>query len=88
MARSAKLTSVDAVQQFAAALVLFDEEASGALTSLDLSVHRIHEWIHHDRPSYWKHEVRRRREKLAEARVDLERCMAYRSTDERPSINT
>lgn len=87
MARSAKLTSVDAVGRFAAAMISFEEETSGALTSLDLAVHRIHEWIHHDRPNYWKQEVRRRRDRLAEARVDLERCMAYRATDERPSCH-
>jgi exonuclease VII large subunit len=87
MSQSAKVRSIDAVGTFSAALKNFEEEASGALTSLDMEVRRVLEWIHQDRKEFWKREVRRRQDKMAEARGDLERCLTYRATDERPSCH-
>lgn len=87
MARGAKVRSIDAVGTFSAALKNFEEEATGALTSLDMEVRRALEWIHQERKEYWKQQVRRRQDKVAEARGDLGRCMTYRSTDERPSCH-
>ena len=87
MARGAKVRSIDAVEAFSASLKNFEEEASGALTSLDMEVRRALEWIHQERKEYWKQQVRRRQDKVGEARGDLERCMTYRSTDEQPSCH-
>jgi len=87
MARGAKVRSIDAVGTFSAALKNFEEEASGALTSLDMEVRRALEWIHQDRKEYWKQQVRRRQDKVGEARGDLERRMTYRATDEQPSCH-
>jgi len=87
MARGAKVRSIDAVGTFSAALKNFEEEATGALTSLDMEVRRALEWIHQERKEYWKQQVRRRQDKMAEARGDLERCLTYRSTDEQPSCH-
>ncbi len=87
MPQGAKVRSIDAVGTFSAALKNFEEEATGALTSLDMEVRRVLEWIHQDRKEFWKHQVRRRQDKVAEARGDLQRCMTYRSTKERPSCH-
>lgn len=87
MARGAKVRSIDAVEAFSASLKNFEEETSGALMSLGMEVSRALEWIHHERKEYWKQQVRRRDDKVAEARGDLARCMTYRSTDERPSCH-
>jgi exonuclease VII large subunit len=87
MSRGAKVRSIDAVGTFSAALKNFEEEATGALTSLDMEVRRAMEWIHQERKEYWKHQVRLRQDKVAEARGDLERCLTYRSTDEEPSCH-
>ncbi|MBN2022859.1 MAG: hypothetical protein JW809_08685 [Pirellulales bacterium] len=78
MTRSAKLTSIDAVRELAAALRAFGEEMTGALDHLELSVRRAREWIQHDRKEYWQHEVRRGGEKVGEARADLEKALNYR----------
>ena len=87
MARGAKVRSIDAVGTFSASMKNFGEEATGALTSLDMEVRRALEWIHHDRKEYWKRQVRRRQDKVAEARGDLERCRTYRATDDRPACH-
>lgn len=86
MARSAKLTSIDAVRDMAAALTLFAEEVASALDELDINIRRATEWIEHDRYDYWKHEMRRSQEKLGEARVELEKALTYRKmADQTPS---
>ena len=87
MAQGAKVRSIDAVGTFSAALKNFEEEASSALTSVEMEVRRALEWIHQDRKEFWKREVRRRQDKVAEARGDLQRCLTYRATDELPSCH-
>ena len=87
MARGAKVRSIDAVGTFSAALKNFEEEASSTLGSLNMEVRRAVEWIQHERPEYWKRQVRRRQDLVAEARGNLERCMTYRASDERPSCH-
>jgi hypothetical protein len=74
MPRSARLTSIDAVDTLAAAVRRFQEEAGSALMELQLEVNRVLDWIDNDRPGYWKNQVRRGWERLAEARADLERA--------------
>lgn len=80
MARSAKLTSIDAVQEMAIALGTFGDEAMAALDELDINVRRAIEWIDQDRKNFWGHEVRRGAERLSEARVELEKALTYRKT--------
>ena len=87
MAKGARVKSIDAVATFSAALKNFEEEASGALTSLDMEIRRALEWIHHERPAHWKLQVRHRQDKVAEATGELERCLTYRSTADRPSCH-
>ena len=55
----ARLTRIDAVQEMAAAVDVFRNEATSALESLDIEIRRALEWIHHDRHEYWNHQVRR-----------------------------
>lgn len=82
MARSAKLTSIDAVQEMAVALATFGEEALAALDELDMNVRRAAEWIEQDRKAFWGHEVRKGTERLSEARVELEKALTYRKMDD------
>lgn len=86
MGPSARVTSIDAVRAFTAALRCFGEEASGALTDLELEVTRAVEWIQHDRKGYWTQQVRRGWDGVAEARSNLERAMTFRRVaDHRPA---
>lgn len=78
MARSAKLTSIDAVREMAAAFAKFGDEAAAAIDDLDINVRRAIEWIEHDRKQYWEMELRRAWEQLAEARSELEKALLYR----------
>lgn len=81
----ARLRSIEAVDEMAAALRRFGEESANALAGLDQELKRALEWIYHDRKDYWGHEVRQGFERVAEARADLERRMISRISDERPA---
>lgn len=86
MTRSARLTSIDAVERMSAALAVFGEEVAVALDQLDIETKRALEWIRHDRKAYWTSQVRRNRDGVSESRAELERALTYRGVaDQRPS---
>ncbi|MEI8376891.1 MAG: hypothetical protein WCJ35_29100, partial [Planctomycetota bacterium] len=74
----ARLTRIDAVQEMAAAVDIFRNEATAALESLDIEIRRALEWIHHDRHDHWSHQVRHGWEHITEARVQLQQAMTAR----------
>ena len=85
MNRSAHVTSIDVVRDFAAAMVEFQDEVRGILTQLSLEQRRAQQWFEEDRPRYWPEQVRRASDAMIVARNELERCqMAVRPAD-RPS---
>jgi len=85
MNRSAHVTSTTAVERVRVALRQFDDEARVALTGLDLAVRRVTEWLTHDQPSYWKRQILKSWEQLAEARAAFERCRAVTVAGHRAS---
>jgi uncharacterized protein YdaT len=86
MSPSAKLTSIDTVEQMSAALAAFGEEVAVAIDQLDIETKRAMEWIKHDRKEYWTSQTRRNRDGISESRSELERAMTYRGVaDQRPS---
>ena len=78
MARSAKLTSIDAVRELRAALAAFGGETASAIDDLDINIRRAVEWIEQDRRQFWENEVRRSLERVGEARAELEKARTYR----------
>jgi hypothetical protein len=79
MGQSARVTSIDAVQELASAIQVFRGEAVSALDDLDIEIRRALEWVHHDRKYYWDQEVRRGWERVAEARVQLHQAITARN---------
>ncbi len=78
MGQRAKVTSIDAVEDFAAALRSFQHEASRILESLQLGIHRTVQWIQQDQRQYWKQQLRRSEQKVQEAKLALERCQIFK----------
>lgn len=70
------VNSLAALDRFRAALCAFHHEASQALSSIQSEVQGFVEWLKHDQLAYWKHEIRKRGEQVAEAKADLHRCLA------------
>ncbi len=86
MGQRAKVTSIDAVGIFAAALRGFKHEASEVLDGLDQAVHRAVQWVQHDQKHYWKQQLQRSQQQVEEARLNLHRCLTYkRIGDYRPA---
>ena len=85
MGQSANVTSVDAIRQFAAAVIAFQEEARLCLTTLDSQLRQILFWLERDRPGFWKREIENCIRDISDARVRLHQCRMRRMGDFRPS---
>ena len=84
MSGSARVTSIESIARFQAALTDFGAGAGAALATLQLEVQRALEWIEHDRSRYWSEQARRAADAVSSARIALERCeAAVRPEDKR-----
>src|SRR3954452_6388760 len=73
MAQSANVRSIDAIKQSKIALINFAEEARLALSSADMELNHARNWMERDQLAYWKSQVKRCHEQIAEARTELHR---------------
>jgi hypothetical protein len=85
MSGSANVQSSDAIEAVKAALVFFKNQVEQALTTNDLEMRRVLDWLEHDRPRYWKTRVRVAHDEVTAAKAALTRCLMYPINDERPS---
>ncbi|MBX9789851.1 MAG: hypothetical protein K2Y37_13120 [Pirellulales bacterium] len=76
MSRTARVQSIEALEQFRAALSIFTDQASQGLATVRSDAERFLNWLGHDQFKYWQHQIRVRDERLAEAKSDLHRCLA------------
>ena len=82
---SANVRSLEAIEAVRAALASFSEEVAQSLSMIDIEMRRVLDWLEHDRPRFWKHQVRRSMDGVTEARAALHRALMYPIADERPS---
>jgi hypothetical protein len=85
MSTPAKVHSSEAIEAVRRALMLFVEQVSDALTELSAEMRRMQEWLEHDRPRYWKSQIRRAADIAHEAQQALHRCLMFPIANERPS---
>ncbi len=74
MRRAADVKSIDALRDAKAAVVEFRETAGVALSEATSEVQRVASWLQNEKRTYWEHEIRRRREKVAQAKSELYRA--------------
>lgn len=74
MSTSAHVASLAVLRSFKAALINFMEESRDALLMLNMELQRAGDWLQHDRPRHWKHQVTVGWTRVSEARVELELC--------------
>lgn len=72
MTTPAHVTSIEALHAFRGSLIRFADEATSAVDSLRQEVLRTMEWIEHDRPGYWKQQLKKGFDGVAQARTQLE----------------
>ena len=85
MSDTAQLKSIEALRDFRMRLLEFQASATGALESIGQQVQRSSQWLEQDRPLFWKNEVLRGSDRVAEARVALAQCRLRRIDGEPPS---
>jgi hypothetical protein len=73
MSLSANVRSVDALKDVKLALIAYSEDARAALTTVDMEVRRVRDWLEREQLTYWKNQVKRREEEVNIARSDLHR---------------
>ena len=71
MAAHAKITSLDALETFRSALIVFMTKARRSLDEVGDEIRRMRQWIENDRRMYWEGEIRRRRRVLEQAEQEL-----------------
>jgi hypothetical protein len=81
----ANVRSFDAIESMRAALASFRDELTQSLSMIDIEMRRMLDWLEHDRPRYWKHQVRSAVDGVTEARAALHRALMYPIADERPA---
>lgn len=84
MSQFARVTSLDALREFKAALGEFAEQAGLALSEATSDVQRTIWWLQNTQVAHWQREIKKRGEKVAQAKADLNRVQ-IQSNDARPS---
>lgn len=85
MSDSANVSSIEAICEFATAVVRFQEEARTCLTAMDSQLRQVQAWLEQDRPVFWKHEIESCTRHVADARIRLHQCRMRRVGDFRPT---
>jgi hypothetical protein len=73
MSMGANVRSIDALKDFKVTLINFAEEARIALSSADMEIRQIRNWLTRDQLSYWQSQVKRCQERVSIARTELHR---------------
>ena len=71
MATQAQITSVEAIELFRAALIMFLSQARPALEEISSEVTRSRVWLQNDQRRFWENELRQRSKKLEQAKQEL-----------------
>lgn len=73
MALPVDVSSIDVLRAVREAFILFAEDAQSSLGSMDAEIRRCIDWLTHDQRVYWQSEIKKRTEKLSEAKAELHR---------------
>src|SRR5689334_9169166 len=71
MSDGARVISIDVLRTFKAALAEFAEEAGQAISGATSDVQRTIWWLRNDQAAHWQRELKKRNEKLAQAKSEL-----------------
>jgi hypothetical protein len=67
----AQVTSVEAIESFRSALIIYMSKARPALEEMSGEVQRARQWLQHDQRRHWENEARARGKKLESAKAEL-----------------
>ncbi len=67
----AKVTSLEAIEDFRAKLVVYRDKARRVLDEVDHDVTRSRVWLENERPNYWQNQIRLRTRALEQCQQEL-----------------
>jgi len=73
MSQSANVRSIQAIRDFKAAMATFAEDGRNALSSTEMEIRRVRNWLNRDQMAYWQGQIKKRTEQVSIARADLHR---------------
>ncbi len=82
---TANVRSLEAIEAVRTALASFRDELEHSLSMIDIEMRRLLDWLEHDRPPFWRTQLRKAQDGVTEARSALHVCLMYPVADERPS---
>ena len=68
MTKNAQITSIEAVEDFRAKLIVYQVSVRAALEEISSEILRMRQWIETDQRNYWEQQIKKRTRKLEEAR--------------------
>jgi hypothetical protein len=71
MPERAKVTSLEAIEDFRAKLIVYRDKASRVLDEVSDEVTRARLWLENDRPTYWQNQIKQKTRELEQAQQEL-----------------
>ncbi|MFC5456814.1 hypothetical protein [Prosthecobacter fluviatilis] len=71
MADQARISNLDSIEAFRAALIIFISKTQQVLDSVQDSVKKTRGWVQTEQPAYWQQQIRMRQKKLDQAQQEL-----------------
>jgi hypothetical protein len=71
MAVSANVSSIDAIERFRSALIVYVEKARATVDDVSDDVQKTKHWLEGEQTRHWQQEIRRRTRKFEEAQQEL-----------------
>lgn len=71
MADSARILATEAMAEARETLAEYAESVGRVLSGVDVDIQRTAQWLQHDRPAYWKHQVRQREDEVLRAKAAI-----------------
>ncbi|HEX5218492.1 MAG TPA: hypothetical protein VFZ59_02905 [Verrucomicrobiae bacterium] len=71
MPERAKVTSLEAIEDFRAKLIVYRDKATRVLDEVSDEVTRARLWLETDRPAYWQSQIKQRARELEQAQQEL-----------------
>jgi hypothetical protein len=73
MASAANVHSIEAIGDFRAAYVKLVHDSKSGLDAMRMDIRRFMDWLTKEQVAYWKHQIKKAQEELAEAKAALMR---------------
>jgi len=84
---TANVRSIEAVRDFRIALLIFQQNVTDALMSMQEQVYSALDWMENDRPRHWHQQELKAFDEISAARIALESARMRKSMDDhRPSL--